>query len=128
VFEHILRNIPGNATWEGSFCERLAEHGEWNASEFWQLHLALTQAGSVARKSDSIDRELAQCVVKMYSRISGLIAAHFDANDVFKISNLGYEELHQFKERLDLAVVGVFSGEVIPESSFELMSPLIKNA
>lgn len=126
--ECIFRNIPGNPRWESSFYERLAEHGEWNAQEFWRLHLALTEAAKHATKSELIDRHLALCVVKICLRVSGLIAAHFDQNDVFKITNLSYDEVHQYKERFDHAVVAVFSGEVMPESSFDLTSPLIKNA
>lgn len=128
MVEYIYQNIPGNPHWIGSFYERLVEYGEWNVDEFWRLHLALIEAAKNSSKSEQINRALALAVVKIHLRVSGLISAHFDNNDVFKITNLSHEEIHQFKERLDLAVSGVFSGEVLPESSFDLKRPHQKNA
>lgn len=128
MLDCIYRNVPENPEWIGSFYERLVEYGEWNIPEFWQLHHALIEAAIASRQSEKIDRMLALSVVKIHLRVSGAIAAHFDKNDVFNISNLSYDEIHEFKERLDLAVSGVFSGEIIPESSFDLKNPLMAHS
>jgi len=128
MIEYIYHNIPGNPQWRGSFYERLAEDGEWDIDEFWRLHFALIEAAKNPAASENINRSLALNVVQIHLRVSGLICAHFDNNDVFKIENLSREEIYAFKERLDLAVAGVFSGEVLPESSFDLKCPNTKNA
>jgi hypothetical protein len=124
----IYANIPGNPEWEGTFYERLVEHAEWNASAFWQLHFSLIEVAKMGVESSQVDKTLAWAVLKIYSRVTSLIASHFDQNDVFAISNLSYEQIHQYKERLDMAVTGVFSGEVAPESAFDLQNPLIENS
>jgi Immunity protein 41 len=124
-YENILRNLPGNPRWEGSFYEQLTEHGRWDIDEFWILHLALTEAAIALSQSDMIKKEIALSVVTLQSKVSHLLIAHFNENDVFEISNLSVDELIDFRERFYLAVISVFSGEVIPESSFDLANPLI---
>ncbi|MFZ6736027.1 hypothetical protein ACO0LG_29175 [Undibacterium sp. Ji42W] len=80
-----------------------------------------------------MDKKFALKIVKLRSNVDRLFAAHFDENDVFKIlaidnelgTVLNIDELHAFKERFDLAVTGVFSGEIFPEHTFELVNPLL---
>ena len=124
--ENIFRNLPGNPKWEGSFYEQLSEHGRWDIDEFWILHLAITQTAKSLKQSDLIEKKLALNVVVLQSRIDQLFVAHFNKNDAYEILDLSVDELFAFKERFDLAVMGVFSGEVLPESSFELTNPLLR--
>lgn len=126
MHDHIYRNLPGNPNWEGSFYEKLTEHCVWDADEFWKLHFDLTQAAKISNQSDQIDRELALWVCMLQTKVFRLVCAHFNQNDVFKISNLASEEIYQFIERFEMAVIGVFSGEVLSESAFDLCNPLIK--
>lgn len=124
MYVQIYRNLPGNSDWEGSFYERLAEYGDWSIVEFWRLHFDLV---GVARSEDSsagVNRELALAVATLFAKITNLISAHYNVNDVFQIENLSSDELLAFTERLEHAVLGVFSGQVIAESSYELTSPL----
>lgn len=127
MIDYIYQNTPGNDSWEGTFYERLVEYAYWDTQEFWRLHSALLDAAVLSARSEKIDRHLAECVIRIYSRVRGLVSAHFNANDFFKIQNLNDVEIHEFCERLDLAVIGVFSGEVLPESSFDLQNPMIEN-
>jgi len=124
----ILRNLPGNANWEGSFYERLSEHGVWDAAEFWKLHLALVITATNFAAHAQISRPLASSVATLQARVSNLIAAHYDANDAFQIHNLTAAELNAFSERFEHAVLSVFSGAVLPESSYELVNPLVGSA
>lgn len=124
----IFKNLPGNPEWEGSFCEKLTEYGIWDADEFWKLHFDLVQVAKRDNYSESIDRELALAVVTLYSKITNLISSHYNKNDIFKISNLTPDELLAYKERFDHSIIGVFSGEVIAESSYDLTNPMIVNA
>ena len=52
--------------------------------------------------------------------------SHFNKNDTVKLKGVTDEQLHEFMERFDLAIQGISSGEVLPESSFDLVNPLIK--
>ncbi len=122
----LYRNIPGNDLWEGSFYEKLVEYGIWDENEFWKMHLDLIR---IAKNSNGqmIDRDLSMAIVKIYVRVSSLIAAHFDAADIFVIRNLSHDQILGYGERLNLAVVGAFSSEVLDESYFDLQSPFLKN-
>ncbi|NUU02826.1 Imm41 family immunity protein [Herbaspirillum robiniae] len=125
MYENIFRNLPGSPNWEGSFYEQLAEFGKWDPDEFWKLHLDLISAAQIEAQSEAVDRALALAVVTLYSNISSLILANFNSNDGFEIANLSRDELRAFMERLEHAVHGVFSGEIIPERSYDLTNPLI---
>lgn len=124
----IFRNLPGNPNWEGSFYEQLTEYGIWNSDEFWKLHLALTEAALRPTGSEFIDRKVALAVATLQAEISRLVSAHYDANDVFEIKNLTPTDLHAFYERFEHAVLSVYSGEVLPESSYDLVNPLASSA
>jgi hypothetical protein len=121
----IYKNLPEHPEWEGSFYEKLAEYGIWDADEFWKLHFDLVQAAKKNNDSESINRKFALIVVTLYSKINNLISSHYNKNDVFQISNLTPDELLAFKERLDHSIIGVFSGEVIAESLYDLTNPNI---
>lgn len=125
MYEQIFRNLPGNPNWEGSFYEQLTEFGKWNRDEFWKLHLELLSVAQFEARSETLDRAVALAVVTLYSKISSLISANYNTNDVFKIVNLTNDDLGAFTERLQHAVLSVFSGKIIPESSYDLTNPLI---
>ena len=50
---------------------------------------------------------------------------YFNKNDVVNLQGITDEKLHDFIERFDMAILGITSGEVLPESSFDLVNPLI---
>ncbi|MFZ6843405.1 hypothetical protein [Undibacterium sp. RuTC16W] len=127
MYEQIFRNLPGNPNWEGSFYETLTEYGNWSVDEFWKLHLDLIETAKIGGSAVVISRELAWGVVTLYSKIFNLISAHYNMNDSFQIKNLAPDELIAFTERFQHAMLGVFSGEVLPESSYDLINPLIVN-
>ena len=64
----------------------------------------------------------------LHQKVLNLITAHFTKNDVFEISNIKTEQLYEYKERFEMAILGAISGEVLPEASFDLVNPLVKNA
>jgi hypothetical protein len=128
MYVQIFRNLPGNPGWEGSFYERLVEYGDWSIVEFWRLHFDLVSAARSEALSAGMSRELALAVATLFAKITNLVSAHYNVNDVFRIKNLSSDDLLAFTERLEHAVLGVFSGQVIAESSYELTSPLIVQA
>jgi len=126
MHECIFRNIPGHPNWEGSFFERLVEDSIWDRDEFWKLHLALVNAALSVDSEFWISRELAWAVAKLFAGVLAAYGAHGDPNDVFEISGITPDELRDFVERFEHASLAVFSGEVIPESSYGLRNPLIR--
>lgn len=125
MFENIFRNLPGNENWESSFYAQLTEYGIWDKNAFWMLHSDLVHAANLFRDADSVDKELAWAIVRLQSHVDRLFIAHFNQNDVFAIHDLSTDDMYAFKERFDMAVLGVFSGEVLPEDAFELVNPLL---
>jgi hypothetical protein len=124
MYEAIFRNLPGNSAWPGSFYERLVEHAIWDKEQFWTLHLALLCASRASDSRESINRELAWAVATIQSRVLGLVAAHYNQNDTFVITNLNPDELNAYIERFDHAILGVFSAEAVAESAYDLTNPL----
>ncbi len=128
MYVQIFRNLPGNPGWEGSFYEQLVEYGDWSIVEFWRLHFDLVSAARSEDLAAGMSRELALAVATLFAKITNLVSAHYNVNDVFRIINLSSDERLAFTERLEHAVLGVFSGQVIAESSYELTSLLIVQA
>jgi hypothetical protein len=128
MHSELFRNIPGNSNWEGSFYERLTEYGEWDSKSFWVLHLDLLNIAKQQISNQPVERELAYTLLQLQQKVLSLISANFAKDDVFNISNINTEQLYEFQERFEMAILGAISGEVLPESSFDLVNPLVKNA
>jgi hypothetical protein len=123
-YVNLYRNLPGNPDWEGSFYERLVEYGIWDEAEFWKLHSDLIRVAQM-NESQVIERDIATAVMRIYIKISSLISAHFRPNDIFSIEDLSEIQISGYKERLDLAVIGAFSGEILDERRFDLRNPFL---
>ena len=127
MYPELARNMPGNANWEGSFYERLTEYGEWNEEAFWKLHREFIEVAKSVNDESYVNKQLVHMLMFIQQRVLNLIAAHFNVNDSFQISNLSVDLVHEFKERFEMAVIGVVTGEVFSESSFDLKNPLLMN-
>jgi len=128
MHSELERNIPGNSNWEGSFYERLTEYGEWDINAFWRLHFDLL---NIAQNQDTallVDRELAYRLLYLQQRVLTLISSHFSKDIEWEISNINSEQIYEFTERFEMAILGAISGEVLPEASFDLVNPLAINA
>mgnify|MGYP000707652100 CR=1 FL=1 len=128
MHSELERNIPGNSNWEGSFYERLTEFGDWDSKSFWVLHLELLSIAKQQQANLSVEKNLVYMLLYLQQKVLNLITAHFTKNDVFEISNIKTEQLYEYKERFEMAILGAISGEVLPEASFDLVNPLVKNA
>ena len=127
MFPELERNMPGHPHWEGSFFERLTEYGEWNACEFWKLHLELLSIAKNSNYELLVERKLSHMLLYIQQRILNLISANFNKNDIFKISNISTEQLYEYRERFEMAIISAITCEVLPESSFDLVNPLVQN-
>lgn len=125
--ENLYRNSPSHPKWEGSFVQRLHEYCEWDKNAFWLVHKDLIELAKQFSEVDSVPKDIAARVVALQKTVSTSFAANFNKNDGFSIENLSIETLHEFMERFDMAILGVFTGQVLPESSFDLVSPLLVN-
>jgi hypothetical protein len=56
MYSELVRNIPGNSNWEGSFYERLTEYGEWDSKSFWVLHLDLLNIANKQITDQPVER------------------------------------------------------------------------
>lgn len=121
----IERYSASHPDWEGSFSERLYEYYEWNIPEFWKLHKELVELAVWLRGKDEINKQLVGRILGIQKSVMAVVAAHYNKNDVVTISGVTDEQLHDFIERFDMAIMGVASGEVLPESSFDLVNPLL---
>lgn len=124
-YQTIARNLPGDENWEGSFYERLAEHGVWDEHEFWLIHREIVELAARFSDKADIDKKFAYSVILLYSKIDALVTANFNVDDAYVITGLTAEEIFLHKERLDHAVLSVFSGAIMPESAFDLANPLL---
>ncbi|MFA0814053.1 hypothetical protein [Microbulbifer epialgicus] len=125
--ENLYRNSASHPDWEGSFTERLREYGEWNSNEFWKLHKELTELAGEFSSAESIPKVVAANIVSLQKSVCTSFAAHFNENDVFSIKDISDEQLHEYMERFDMVILGVFTGQVLPESSFDAVNPLLEN-
>jgi hypothetical protein len=122
--ERIFANLPSSLEWPTSFLGRLVEDCIWDKEQFWRLHLALLTVAESAQASSVLDRELSLAVMRLQARVLGALSAHYCSDDLFKISNLADRELRDYAERFEHATLSVFSGEILPESSYDLQNPL----
>jgi len=106
----LKRNMPGQAMWEGSFYEALIENAIWNTEAFDQLHTELLDIAKAVKPNEPVNRELATMILFLQQRVSMLVAAHYNIDDVYKISNLSNDDLLDFKEQFDIAIASSITG------------------
>ena len=116
----IAENTPGCDEWrDSSFLGMLHEFNKWDFDEYWKIEKSLYETfDSEARPSDG-------AVFRIFSHVMLLFSCHFDADDVFAISNLDAEEIAEVRERAQMVFEGYFK-RLMPDSScFDRTNPLI---
>ncbi|MGD8113141.1 hypothetical protein [Vibrio sp. TRT 17S01] len=126
--DEIYKNAPGDGSpdWEHTFYGHLSEYGEWDIEKFWIFHKALIEVGMLVKEGTSVDRNLAYALLYIQHGVLVHISSHFDSRVSWKFESIDDEELHDYAERFQLAILGAISGDIVPESSFALINPLIK--
>jgi hypothetical protein len=124
----LSRNIPRSKNWIGSFYEQLAEHGIFDYDAFWKLHRDLILLAKDAKERKHVNSKLAYELLKVQQDVLRLFCSHFDKNDIFKIKGMNSEKIREFKEIFEIAVIGAISGQVLPDTSFNYLNPLLKKA
>ena len=126
----IFRNMPGNGSdeWEKTFYGHLSEFGEWNIEKFWVFHKALVTIGKQVEEGTEVNRNLAHTLLYIQQRVLTHVASHFNPAIDWQFESINDEQIYEYIERFELAILGAISGEVIPESSFDIVNPLLSNA
>ncbi len=118
----------GSAEWEETFYGYLSEHGDWDIEKFWVFHMALIEIGKEVQEGTVVGRNLVYALLYIQQGVLTHIASHFNSQVDWKFETVDDEQLFEFAERFELAILGAISGEVPAESSFDLVNPLLSNA
>lgn len=110
---------------EHSFLRILHEDETWNHEKYWELDHAMVVCAKNNREQTQLNRELCAVAARIYINILGLVSAHYDENDFFRIKNLSDEEVFDFREKTELRFEHFYSGEVLTERLFRQKNPLI---
>jgi len=120
----ILRNFAWNDRYdEESFVGVLHERCLWDMEKYWDLEAALYD---LAEHRDELP-VVTWPLFRIFSYMMVSFGAHFDPNDHFSIGNLPNEQVHEYRERIQLVFEGLFSGEMPDQSScFDMMNPRLE--
>jgi len=126
----IFRTMPGDgsAEWEETFYGCLSEHGNWDMEKFWIFHMALTEIGKEVQEDAVVDRKLVYALLYIQQHVLTHVTSHYNSQVDWKFEAIDDEQLFEFVERFELAILGAISGEVSAESSFDLVNPLLADA
>lgn len=95
-----------------------------NLEEYWKLDKEIYGL-SMTYCYDTIPREIAWPLTRIFSYIMISIQAHYNINDGFVIDNLNQLEMYDFNERFQMVVEGFFKGIMPKNEHFQLVNPLL---
>jgi hypothetical protein len=126
----IFKNIPGDESpeWEQSFYGYLSEYGEWDLEKFWVFHKALVEVAKEVDSEGQVDRELSYALLYIQQKVLTHISSHFNPAIEWQFTSINDDQLYELQERFELAILGAISGQVIDETSFDTLNPLLSNA
>jgi hypothetical protein len=122
----IERYSAKHPDWEGSFSERLYEYCEWNQDEFWKLHEELTEVAKGYRELLHFPKELMGRILGIQRSIYSIMIAHYNENDVVKLTGITEDKFEQFIQRFEDVMIGLHTGIIYDESNYKLKNPLIE--
>jgi hypothetical protein len=125
VYLELMKNLPSHPDWCSSFYGKLAEDGEWNVDAFWRLHVDLLQIAKDFHNEECISRELLYALIYVQNGVLNSIVYNLSKKDAFKIINIDENSIMKFKERFDSAMICIGAGDILPETSFDLVNPLL---
>ncbi|GIP21037.1 Imm41 family immunity protein [Paenibacillus sp. J22TS3] len=108
---------------EGSFIYGLHENAHFDVSAFWDYYNSLVFITKETKENRDLDRKTTDMVCYTYSYIMRSLVWNFCPDDLYSISNLPADDLNLYVERLEIAFMGYIKGQVINDSSFELVNP-----
>jgi hypothetical protein len=110
---HINRNFAWcNEYSNESFTGILHEEQTWDDKEYFKLEESLFDIAKKYSGCDSIPREDAWKIFRIFSYLIVTLACHSDPNDGFNIVNLTDEQVLARRERIQLIFEGFFSNKM----------------
>lgn len=121
----INQNFPHSREFsDESFLGYLHERDTWNEEKYWELDKAIYEL-SKESCGESIPRDVAWPLMRIYSHTMLLLLSHCNENDGYAITNLDEQTLQDYRERLQLVVEGFFRSEMPNNECFEKVNPLL---
>ena len=121
----VLINFPHCDEYQdNSFTGIWHEEGLLNIEKYWEFEKGIFDLSKI-HSGDSIPRDVAWPITRIFSYIMMGIQAHYNSNDGFIIINKNDEELHQFRERFQLVVEGFFKGVMPQNNHFDIINPIL---
>ena len=113
---------------KGSFIYFLHEECKFNKSAFWDYYNSIVDLTSKTLIQDNLDRELSVMLSETYVFIMKSLLWHFHPKDMYKVKGVPKNKLHLYIERLEIAYLGYFKGEVFKEELYDedLINPRYK--
>ncbi|MGG0656924.1 hypothetical protein [Rummeliibacillus pycnus] len=113
---------------EGSFIYFLHEECKFNKSAFWDYYNCIIDLTNETLIQDNLDKELSVMLSKTYVFIMRSLLWHFHPKDMYKVKGVPKNKLSLYIERLEIAYLGYFKGEVFKEELHDenLMNPRFK--
>ncbi len=110
---YINRNSVSSKEYSSdSFIGKFHEDRVWDDDEYFLLENELYELCSKHQSSESIPREIAWPLMKMFSYLMISLSCQYDSNDGFKIENINRDQFCARRERLQLVFEGFFKGEM----------------
>ena len=114
----------GSSFSDASFMGRLHEDCVWDLDAYLKFESALLTLNQRLHESKEIARDIAFCVLDIFSEVMLYYGCHFDANDGYEIANLSDEEVRNCIIRFRLVTQSFFAGEIIDSESLPLTKGL----
>ncbi|MBM7608777.1 hypothetical protein JOD29_002024 [Lysinibacillus composti] len=113
---------------EGSFIYSLHEECKFNKSAFWDYYNSIVDLTNETLLQDSLDQELSLMLSTTYVFIMRSLLWHFHPKDMYKVKGVPKNKLNLYIERLEIAYLGYFKGEVFKEELHDenLINPKYK--
>ncbi|HWL23702.1 MAG TPA: Imm41 family immunity protein [Ureibacillus sp.] len=112
AIEVLKSNYEGK---EGSFIYSLHEECKFEKSAFWDYYNSIVDLTKDTLSQDSLDREISLMLSKTYAFIMRSLLWHFHPKDLYKVKGVPKNKLHLYIERLEIAYLGYFKGDVFKE-------------
>ena len=111
--KHINRNFPWCDEYsDNSFTGIFHEKQIWNDEEYFLLENEIYDLTSRLKDTESIQREAAWRIMRIFSYLMMSLGCHSNPDDGFKIKNMSSEEHRSRVERLQFVFEGFFRGEM----------------
>lgn len=112
-----MLDINRNFAWcdayvDDSFIGILHERSIWDDDEYFKLEGSLYGLCEQFNQSDSLPRDVAWKIFRIFSYLMVSLASHSELNDGFTVSNLSDEQFFNRRERLQLVFEGFFEGKM----------------